>query len=973
MNNGLDRLKRVYTAVFIAFIVLSFVAYGNSITGDFVFDDVKIVKENPAIRSFSNIPRIFANFFTYKPLERQGMLVDPSYRPLRSISYIFDYQFTKDSPVGYHISNIIYHAIATFLLFILLLRLGANFFGAIAASIIFLLHPVNSEAVSYITGRKETLCAIFFFSSIITYLSYRENPSLRCFLLTLFFFLLALLAKEMALSLLPVLVLFELLKITSQKTSESTPKLFFKNLRDRRLIPLLTFIFILSLAYGLFSTLVKSLSWTGEDAVGYWGGSLTNSLLSFSRVVLFYIRLTIFPYPLSADYSYNAFPPSYGLLHPPATLFTLLTHLAVLSFTLFLILHKKFTLPFGILLFYITLVPVSGIVPLPERVAERFLYIPSISFAILIALGLRYLTRRGSIFAVCALTAIVLVFITLLVARNKDWQNNEALFSATLRHYSDCARANNAVGEAKLLRGDLDGALTYLERTLELLKRGDMPAEERNWLHGMRLNACFNRASILLKKKRTEEAVKELEALLKEKDIYGRVLAETPEFLHIRFNLAGAYLEMNRLEESEAEYRKVLSLSKSLETDRATEYVINANFHIGQIKMLSKNFDEAAEWFTRAAEVAFGKPKEVQMRYYEALALYESGKYRNAYSAFSAVTSLVSRFLSSDTPSNSLDIENMLKAKKQAELMAARSLFNAGDVENSLKLLATLCKEYPDWWLPYYETAQILSSLGRLASAEEACQSGLSLFPENSTLKETLIAIRLKKEVTQQKEEVSLPKRLKDVLETAKALIRNNEREKAEELLKKVLFLGSSVPSGAEESFYFLADAQITLLEEKMKEATPENLAEAKRLVQLSEKASIESTRKAILWRRLAALFEKIESSDDVLFAWLKVVENNPDYLGAHFSVASLLLRKGDTAAALKHFNASIEQGYKADESYYHIGRIYFEKNLYEKAAEALRNALAYSRDEKLHKEIKKLLKRIEEVLDRKRNSEERK
>jgi tetratricopeptide (TPR) repeat protein len=957
-----ERLKpdtrRRNMAVFIALTALAFFTYTNSITGDFTFDDVKIVKENPAVRSPSSIPKIFANFFTYKPFERQGMLVDPSYRPIRSISYILDYQFTKESPIGYHISNILYHILASFLLFILLLRFGANFWGAALTSALFCTHPVNSEAVSYITGRKETLCAIFLFASLLTYLSYREKPSLPRLILIIVFFLLSLLSKEMALSLFGILIVFEILKAIHQGGIKAMGKTLFSNLKKHKLFLPLALIFVLCLAYGLFSTLVKSPSWTGEDSVSYWGGSLITAMLSFARVASFYLRLIVVPYPLSADYSYNAFPPSHSLFSPITTLPALIFHIAMLALAVLLSIRRKFIIPFAILVFYTTLVPVSGIVPTPERVAERFLYIPLLSCAILAAFGISRLFQKKPIAVFCLILPLLVLYLSLTVIRNRDWQNNETLFTATLRYYPNCARAHYAVGEAKLIKGDYDNALVHFERALELLTK---PQDEENWMRGIVLNARFNRASVLLKKKRTEEAIKELESLLKENDIYGRPLAETPEFLHIRFNLAGAYLEMNRLDESESHYKKVLELAQKLDSTQASDYVTDSLFHIGQAKMLAKNFSEASDWFRKAAESSTGKPKEVQMRYYEALALYEAGKYQNAFSAFNDVISLASKLLSSkwSKDGDSLDIENILKEKRQSELMAARSLRNSGNIQNALKLLSELRKRYPDWWLVYFDEAQLLSAVGRLNDAEQLLLQALSLSPDNQTIKESLVAVRLRKEISQQ-EGLELPKRIANMLDMAKALLKNNEREKAKELLEKVLSLGASVPAGAEESFVYLSDAHITLIEEGFKEISSETLAEAKRYTLRAQNlVEIKPVKKAFLWRRLATLYEKADLTDEAIFCWQRVLENNQDYLGAHYNLASLLLKKKRTDEAQDQFNKSIEQGYKVADSHYHIGKILLEKDDYKAAADMLRKALENSPDENLTKKIQELMEQV--------------
>lgn len=937
--------RRRFSAVFILLASLSFSAYANSVTGDFVFDDVKIVKVNPNIRSFGEIPKILRDMFTHRRLAREGMKVDTGYRPVRYISYVLDYQLTAENPIGYHISNIIYHIIVSFLLFILLLRLGAGFFGATTAAALFCIHPVNSETVIYITARKEILCALFFLASFLAYLSYRDHPSVTRLLLMIFLFIFALFSKEMALSFFGLLLVFELLKSGWSGSISTTLRTLFDNIKRRRLLLPILSVFVISFAYGLYAIYIKNPAGLGEEWVGYWGGSLINSLLSIGRAFVFYIRLIVFPYPLSADYSYDIFPPSTGILTPATTLPSILLHLGVIASAVFMFIRRKFVVPFAILFFYTSLAPVSQVFPTPERIAERFLYIPMFAFAVLIAFGLKGLQKRRMRPPVYALFLLFPLYFFLVVHRSSDWRNNETLFASVLSHYPDCARAHFAVGAAKAERNDLDGALMHFNRVLELLP----PEKQRGWLKGYVLNARRGRASVLLNSGRVEEAVEELKSLINERDVFGRVMGEVPEFLHLHLDLGRAYFRMKRYSDAEAEYRRVLELAPKVEEIDTSFYVSEAEYRIGRIKSAEGLHSEAVDWFHRAADRTPDKRLRLQMLFHEALALYDSARFRSAFSLFESVSALADELMEGESGG---EIETVFTAKRQSELMMARALKHLGDLKGALQLLRRLKRRYPDWWLLYYEEAQLFLSLESYSKAEGTVREALSFVSDEKAVeafKELLALIAVKRGGVERRE--GLSERLTKLLKAAKEMLRRGRRKEAEGVLKDLLSHRVSVPAGEEDSFYPLAEAQLLLLENGMVELDGPSLAEARRLVSLSARlCSVGSSGKAYLFRRLAALYEKAEESDGALFCWQKVVENNPDYLGAHFHLALLLLGKKDYETALKHFKESVRQGYLIAESYYYIGKIHYRRRDYEAARKNWLEFLKHAGDADIEK-----------------------
>jgi len=181
-------------------IVLSvFAIYAQIIKFDYInLDDTKIILDNyDKIFSLSDIPKAFLTQYGFD----QG---SPYYRPIILTSFIIDAQFSHKEPTFYHISNLIFHLLAVIILFYLLQKLIDNFSIAFVLSAGFALHPVLTNAVVWIAGRNDILVGLFSLLSLLFFIKYIKKNNLNNLLLHHFFFLTAILSKEVAL-ILPLL------------------------------------------------------------------------------------------------------------------------------------------------------------------------------------------------------------------------------------------------------------------------------------------------------------------------------------------------------------------------------------------------------------------------------------------------------------------------------------------------------------------------------------------------------------------------------------------------------------------------------------------------------------------------------------------------------------------------------------------------------------------------------------------------
>ncbi|MBI4982360.1 MAG: hypothetical protein HZC15_04385 [Candidatus Omnitrophica bacterium] len=202
------------TIFIILLFLAAFVVYFNSLFNDFVFDDKVLIVYNPAIKSAKFLPQIFqkdiyVNFLQNNSAQSASFV----YRPLQLLSYYLDYKIWGLNPIGFHLTNLVLHLLNAVLLFYLLFALFSDFRISALASVLFLLHPLQTSVVSYIAGRADLLSFLFMLLAISGFLKFVQAKNIKFYVLSLICALLALLSRENAL----ILFVFILLIIFIQK------------------------------------------------------------------------------------------------------------------------------------------------------------------------------------------------------------------------------------------------------------------------------------------------------------------------------------------------------------------------------------------------------------------------------------------------------------------------------------------------------------------------------------------------------------------------------------------------------------------------------------------------------------------------------------------------------------------------------------------------------------------------------------
>lgn len=463
-------------------ICLTALCYLPFVNSPFIWDDQQFVTENQTIQSFN-----FAQMFK-ESTTAGGGINSNYYRPLTSISFAIDTGWWGNNPIGFHLTNLVLHLTAGLLLFWLLINLGLSNRWRFWVTTFFLLHPVQTEAVTYISSRGDSLSTVFLLFGLNSFwLSFQKKKlhfSLydlqisfsQPFLLftSALSLILAVLSKELALSGLGLYGLILLLHLF--QTQQKIKVIFSKYLPTTIAI---VFLLILGLGY----TYVRQTTLNFDPHFDYsvidpqYPTSLTIRLLTFTRALPRYIGTFAFPYALHMD---HVLPVIHSILNPWTISVFLVSILIIWLSILEINKLKTLWLGFGVLWFVIGLVPISGIVPVNGLFYEHWLYIPIvgllISTAALLRLISNFLSRQKKlkpaqqVFSDLNLYLpgfVLLIMIVITLRQNYIWSDHIRFYEYTLR-FTQSARLYNNLAMAQADRGNVTGALENYQNALAI-------------------------------------------------------------------------------------------------------------------------------------------------------------------------------------------------------------------------------------------------------------------------------------------------------------------------------------------------------------------------------------------------------------------------------------------------------------------------------------------------------------------------
>lgn len=571
--------RRILLWVVAFFFGLGLVVYGRSLTNDFVrWDDGMLIYENPAVREMSpwSMKRIFT---TYDP---------ELYIPATFITYQIDYKIWGANPFGYHLTSLLLHignAILVAWLAFLLLR---HRWVALLCGLLFLLHPLHTEAVSWASGRKDVLSTLFFLSSLIAYLRYQEEEERRLYIWSLVFFALGLMSKVMVITLPAILLLVDW----------RNRRAWTAMIKDK--LPYVG----LSILFGIIAIF-------GKTAV-VASSTLSQKILMACKSTVFYLQAIAWPSKLSLLYPYVG---EITFASPDFYVPVLVVAAMVLIAVFASIRWRDVTL--AIVFYLLTLVPTfinfakGGELDI-YFASDRYAYIPSIGMFYLFCFLLAALlhAKRHWERAVQAVGAAIVVVLGVAAYRQSlVWRDTESLFANVLAYYPDSSHvAHNNLGNMHRLRGEIDKSIEEYKQAISIRPHAKTYSN---------LGAAYR------KQGRMQEALA----------AYREALKVDPKSALAHIGLGIIYVEQGNAAQAEAEYKEGLRYDPTEEIGWTNLGVLYTN---------QNRFNEAVDAYRRALAV---NPYFADAQYNLGVALSKKGDIDGAIDAYGEVTHIAPSFI----------------------------------------------------------------------------------------------------------------------------------------------------------------------------------------------------------------------------------------------------------------------------------------------------------------------------------------
>ncbi len=374
---GIFGSRRFNLIAFAVIATMILIAYSNTFTASFHFDDDAAISENASIKRIT--------------LDTVLSLLHTN-RPIVNLSLLLNYRLNGINVAGWHIFNVGLHIANSFFVYLFLLwtlnlpNLKAVYSEkstrmALFGALLFAVHPVQTESVTYIISRTELLATFFYLASFLFFIQGVQRGRYRYYIGAFFTSLFAMGSKEWAATLPAMLLLYDYIFIANGR---------LKNVMSRWKAYVLLVLPWGLIAYIVVVYLMPSTS-AGFSISGQKGITPWTYLLTSFNVIWTYIRLLILPINQNLDYDYRVATTLFGF----PTLLSFFGHIIVLGGAFWL--YKKrglLLIPFGVAWFYINLSPTQSFVPILDVIFEHRVYLPSIGFFIGFIAGYELLFDR---------------------------------------------------------------------------------------------------------------------------------------------------------------------------------------------------------------------------------------------------------------------------------------------------------------------------------------------------------------------------------------------------------------------------------------------------------------------------------------------------------------------------------------------------------------------------------------------------
>jgi tetratricopeptide (TPR) repeat protein len=437
--------KKIMISVLLI-ILLSLVSYFNIFGNEFVWDDHVFILDNADIRSFSNLPLFFSQD------------VDGLYRPLRSLHYAFIYSLAGKNEFLYHFNGLFLHIVISILVFLIIFEIVGRRNIALITALIFAVHPIHTGRVTNITAGFDLFGIFFMLLAFYFYVKFSKLNLKKYFLFSLLFFLIAVFSSEEAIVLPLIIILYEFCF-----NREKFNKKGLKNNIIKNYLPY----FVIALFYIIVRFFVIGVKGRLEE---YLAGNFFLTMLTMFKVYVYYIYLLIIPVNLTLFREVEAVVSIFDF--KVLLSFLILASIIILALKYY---NKNKIIFFAVFWFFITLIPFSNILPLQVFMAERYLYVPSIAFSLLLSYLFisifNYNFKNKNIVRYGVVVFIILLlsfYIFSMVNRNNDFKDNLTLWSKTVSTNPENSRAHDNLGFTYDHAGDVEKALEEFEISVRL-------------------------------------------------------------------------------------------------------------------------------------------------------------------------------------------------------------------------------------------------------------------------------------------------------------------------------------------------------------------------------------------------------------------------------------------------------------------------------------------------------------------------
>ncbi len=446
------RSRRALAAIPFA---LALLVYANALHSGFTWDDAVIIEHNDVVTQGVDVLRIFAS-----PLAPGDL-----YRPVTVLTFALNYRLGPGNTAAFHAVNVLLHATATVLVFLIAADLFVSPSVALVSALLFAAHPIHTEAVTSLVGRAELLAAVCGMAAMVMMAQADRvrTPRARFALqmLSVMSFCLALLSKESALVFAPLVFWFR-----SACRRERLRQCITRELRGLDWVPYAVCVVLYCMLRarvtgGLTVTTATAL----DNPLAFVPANVR--VPSALGVLWDYFGLINFPFILSADYSFAQVP----ILSTWMSTRSVAGIALVGAVVIVVVRDRDPARTFVTALPLIALSLTSNLLlPIGTIKAERLLYFPSVGWALLVADGSGRLMRipRYRRASAAALLGILAAFAVRTWARNADWKSNATLYRSMVRTAPDSAKAHFNLGVIYQDEGDDDAAMAQFRRALKI-------------------------------------------------------------------------------------------------------------------------------------------------------------------------------------------------------------------------------------------------------------------------------------------------------------------------------------------------------------------------------------------------------------------------------------------------------------------------------------------------------------------------